>query len=221
MAEATEVLSGKAAASLTEQLKEFAGSWAKYSALGSFALYVAGYLALRYITLPYGLQLKSDPQFPQDPISIKREEFDAAFDRLQDIGVPMRPDRDQAWKDFAGWRVNYDGALLGLCALVMAPEAPWSSDRAQGFWYLTPKFKTPNIAHDADTQYRERKEAELPNIDGVDTSISTLAKSRQLNERLRRVDPRLLRRPRANGKRGSRKVKVSSMAAPVKLPRKR
>ncbi|HEX4947971.1 MAG TPA: hypothetical protein VFZ34_14965, partial [Blastocatellia bacterium] len=48
MAEATEVSSEKATASLTAQLKEFAGSWAKYSALGSFALYVVGYLALRF-----------------------------------------------------------------------------------------------------------------------------------------------------------------------------
>ena len=39
-------------------------------------------------------------------------------------------DREQAWRDFAGWRVNYDRVLLALCSLVMAPYAPWSSDRS-------------------------------------------------------------------------------------------
>ena len=33
---------------LQTTLKALAGSWASYSALGSFALYVAGYLALRF-----------------------------------------------------------------------------------------------------------------------------------------------------------------------------
>jgi hypothetical protein len=33
---------------LTDKLKEWGGSWAAYSALGSFALYVVGYLALRF-----------------------------------------------------------------------------------------------------------------------------------------------------------------------------
>jgi hypothetical protein len=44
-------------------------------------------------------------------------------------GVPVKADRDQAWRDFAGWRVNYDTPLLALSGLLMAPYAPWSSDR--------------------------------------------------------------------------------------------
>ncbi len=48
---------------------------------------------------------------------------------LQAAGVPLKADRDKAWQDFAGWRVNYDAVLLQLCALVMAPPARWSSDR--------------------------------------------------------------------------------------------
>ena len=42
----------------------------------------------------------------------------------------MRADRDAAWFDFTGWRVNYDVALLGLAGFVMVPYAPWSSDRS-------------------------------------------------------------------------------------------
>jgi|GEM_PF-151461 len=146
----------------------------------------AGYLALRYIAQLYGFVPRQDPQFPRDPISVSRQEFDDACARLASGGVPIQPDRDRAWHDFAGWRVNYDAALLGLCALVMAPKAPWSSDRAEGRWSLTPRFKTPNIALDEDTQYRQRKEAELPNINSL---IAGREKAPG-----RGIDPRLVRR---------------------------
>lgn len=49
---------------------------------------------------------------------------------LEDAGVPLKADRDQAWRDFAGWRVNYDKVLLATCDLTTAPTAPWSADRA-------------------------------------------------------------------------------------------
>jgi hypothetical protein len=88
----------------------------------------AGYLALRRIAAPYGIQFDPDPA-PTDPISITRDEFDQVLAELADVGVPLRSDRDQAWRDFAGWRVNYDAALLALAGLVMAPFSPWSSDR--------------------------------------------------------------------------------------------
>jgi hypothetical protein len=89
----------------------------------------AGYLALRRIAQPYGIRFDPDPA-PTDPISITRDEFDQVLAELAAVGVPLRSDRDQAWRDFAGWRVNYDTALLALCGLLMAPLSPWSSDRA-------------------------------------------------------------------------------------------
>ena len=39
-------------------------------------------------------------------------------------------DSVQTWRDYAGWRVNYDKELISLAALTMAPYAPWSSDRS-------------------------------------------------------------------------------------------
>jgi hypothetical protein len=89
----------------------------------------SGYLALREIADFYGISYDPDPK-PDDPISIAREEFDEVCDRLAASGVPVRRDRDQAWRDFAGWRVNYDRVLVALAGLVMAPYAPWSSDRS-------------------------------------------------------------------------------------------
>jgi hypothetical protein len=89
----------------------------------------AGYLALRRISDLFGITYNPTPT-PDDPVSISREEFDAACEELVRAGVRLRPDRDQAWRDFRGWRVNYDKVLLSLAGLTMAPYAPWSSDRS-------------------------------------------------------------------------------------------
>jgi hypothetical protein len=88
-----------------------------------------GYLSLRTIAGLFSIPYDPDPD-PDDPISIARDEFDAAFDRLAASGLPMRTDRDQAWRDFAGWRVNYDAVLVALAGMIRAPYAPWSSDRS-------------------------------------------------------------------------------------------
>lgn len=91
----------------------------------------AGYLALRRIANYFSIPNPQDPHFPADPISISRAEFDEVLTRLSAAGLPLKADREQAWRDFAGWRVNYDRALVALSALVMAPYATWSSDRVQ------------------------------------------------------------------------------------------
>jgi hypothetical protein len=88
-----------------------------------------GFLCLRRIAHFYGIPYDPDPS-PADPISISRREYDLLLVELEAAGVPLIADRDQAWRDFAGWRVNYDTVLLALCALVDAPPARWSSDRA-------------------------------------------------------------------------------------------
>jgi hypothetical protein len=89
----------------------------------------AGYLALRELADLYGIPYDPDPA-PEALISISRDEFDDAYRHLGAAGVPIRPDRERAWRDFAGWRVNYDAVLLALAGLTMAPYAPWSSDRS-------------------------------------------------------------------------------------------
>jgi hypothetical protein len=90
----------------------------------------AGYVALRRIAEYFGVEHNPDPHWPDEPISIDRREFDQVCKELAEAGVPLKADLDQAWRDFAGWRVNYDRVLLSLAALVMAPYAPWSSDRS-------------------------------------------------------------------------------------------
>jgi hypothetical protein len=83
----------------------------------------AGYLALRRIASFFGLPETTNPK-PTDPTSVDRARFEAALDVLAESGVPVVADRDQAWRDFNGWRVNYDAALRRLERLTMAPT-PW------------------------------------------------------------------------------------------------
>lgn len=98
----------------------------------------AGFIALRRIADYFDISYPANPHYPENSISLTRAEFETALDRLAENNVPLKPDRDQAWRDFAGWRVNYDPVLLALCALTMAPSAPWTSDRA-------PKAKLPPL----------------------------------------------------------------------------
>ena len=88
----------------------------------------SGFLALRHVADFFDIEYDHEPA-PTDPIAVTRAEFDDALERLEAEGIPIKSDRDQAWRDFCGWRVNYDGVLLSLCALVWAPTAPWSGDR--------------------------------------------------------------------------------------------
>jgi len=90
----------------------------------------SGFLCLRRIADYFGIAYDPDPR-PDDPISVTRREFNLLCVELEAAGVPLKPDRDQAWRDFAGWRVNYDTVLIALCVLVMAPPAIWSSDRVK------------------------------------------------------------------------------------------
>ncbi|MDQ6711299.1 MAG: hypothetical protein M3Z11_12195 [Candidatus Dormibacteraeota bacterium] len=91
-----------------------------------------GFVALRRIADFFNIAYDPDPR-PDDPISIRREEFDGLWDALKQAKVRLKKDREQAWRDYAGWRVNYDQVIRALAALTMAPEAPWSSDRALPF----------------------------------------------------------------------------------------
>jgi hypothetical protein len=89
----------------------------------------SGYLCLRRIADFFGIEHDPDPD-PTDPISITREEFDEVLDHLDDVDTPLKEDRERAWRDFCGWRVNYDTVLLQLANLTMAPVARWTSDRS-------------------------------------------------------------------------------------------
>ncbi|HYM51176.1 MAG TPA: hypothetical protein VET65_11495 [Candidatus Limnocylindrales bacterium] len=102
----------------------------------------SGFVALRRLADFFAIRYDPDPQ-PSDPISIKRDEFDALWDDLASEQLPLKPDREQAWRDFCGWRVNYDTVVRALAALTMAPWAPWSSDRALAYDSVRVRVRDP------------------------------------------------------------------------------
>ncbi|HEY3164167.1 MAG TPA: hypothetical protein VGJ71_07380 [Candidatus Limnocylindrales bacterium] len=83
----------------------------------------AGYIALRRIAAFFNVPFDPNPS-PLDATSIDRERFEQALAVLESAGVPLVEDRAQAWRDFNGWRVNYDTVLRALERLTMAPT-PW------------------------------------------------------------------------------------------------
>ncbi len=84
----------------------------------------AGYLSLQHIAQFFNITIPSNVK-RGDPISISQADFLEAIDEMQEAGIPIKEDLDEAWLDFSGWRVNYDTALNGLARVVMAPPARW------------------------------------------------------------------------------------------------
>ncbi len=103
----------------------------------------SGYLALRRICDFFRIPYEAEPK-PTDPTSIDRARFDHAFEVLATSGVPMVADREQAWRDFNGWRVNYDEVLRALEKLTMAPTPWW--DRPMLSAWVTDEPEAPEPA---------------------------------------------------------------------------
>ena len=49
-------------------------------------------------------------------------------DELETRGLPLVADRDEAWRNFAGWRVNYDASLHGLLDELRMDAGEWFGD---------------------------------------------------------------------------------------------
>jgi len=88
----------------------------------------SGFVALGHLADTFEIDRPMDPA-PGDAVSIRRETFDGLCDELAASGVPLKPDRDQAWADFAGWRVNYDASILGLMDYLRIEPGQWFGDQ--------------------------------------------------------------------------------------------
>lgn len=90
----------------------------------------SGWLTLRrlsdYFRIPYPTNPGRDT-----PISISRQEFDGVLDRLERSGVPLLADREAAWRDFVGWRANYDAIIEVFYELFTCPRTDWRLATAQ------------------------------------------------------------------------------------------
>ncbi|MDQ1425321.1 MAG: hypothetical protein QOD72_2819 [Acidimicrobiaceae bacterium] len=90
-----------------------------------------GFFALRRLADYFDIEYDADPR-PDDPISVTRREFDLLLVELRAADIAVKADLDQAWRDFVGWRVNYDRVLIVLAGFVGAPPARWITDRTTG-----------------------------------------------------------------------------------------
>jgi hypothetical protein len=90
----------------------------------------SGWLALRGLADYFRVPYPHDPD-GTEPIAVTREEFDVVLDHLERNGVPLIADRDQAWLDFAGWRVNYDAMIEAFHVLFTCPRVEWRLAGAQ------------------------------------------------------------------------------------------
>jgi hypothetical protein len=102
----------------------------------------AGYLALRRIATFFKIPFDPSPS-PTDATSIDRARFEEAIAVLERAGVPLVADREQAWHDFNGWRVNYDRVLRALERITMVPT-PWWERPMRSAW-VTDEPATPDI----------------------------------------------------------------------------
>ena len=109
----------------------------------------AVYIAVRRIADFFRIAYVRNPT-PEMPTSIDRARFELALDVLARAGVPLVADRDQAWRDFNGWRVNYDEALRGLERLTVAPT-PWWDLPMRSAWVTDEPVAEEAAAHGVTT----------------------------------------------------------------------
>lgn len=84
----------------------------------------AGVHALFAIANFYGVP--HQPPEPGAQIALPEEKFDRARRELQELGVPVRADRDQTWSDFRALRARYEALLALIGRMTDAPAGDWS-----------------------------------------------------------------------------------------------
>ena len=79
---------------------------------------------LRSLADALRISYDADPR-PTDPVRLRRAEFDGGFDLLESVHFPIETTREEGWRHFEGWRVNYESIVDDLTRLVLPPPAPW------------------------------------------------------------------------------------------------
>jgi hypothetical protein len=66
---------------------------------------------------------------PAPEVSIQRDEYMGALDRLTALMTVPEDQREACWQRFAWIRSGYDRAIRGLASITLASAAPWTTDR--------------------------------------------------------------------------------------------
>ena len=83
-----------------------------------------GIRCLRSMARALQIDYDADP-LPSVGTRLTRAEFEKGFRRLEEVHWPAERDLDESWRNFQGWRVNYEPIVDALTALIMPPPAPW------------------------------------------------------------------------------------------------
>ena len=81
-------------------------------------------------------------------VGVERVEFDIAYDRLHDAGIPL-VERAKAWRHFSEVRSTYAGRLNAMAQFWRIPPAQWVGDRSL-ISHHPPLKLTPEIAQLVD-----------------------------------------------------------------------
>ncbi len=87
-----------------------------------------GISALKSINAAQRLPVIVDP-LPIDPVSLTFEEFSEGWQMLDRVEFRAEVDAATAWKDFRGWRVNWEQNAFALARLIEAPPLDWTGPR--------------------------------------------------------------------------------------------
>jgi hypothetical protein len=83
-----------------------------------------GIRCLRSMAVALGIPYDADP-LPTAGTRLTKESFDEGYRRLREVNWPTERDLDESWRNFQGWRVNYEPIVDALTELIMPPPAPW------------------------------------------------------------------------------------------------
>jgi hypothetical protein len=87
-----------------------------------------GFTCLGTIARARGFDIPEEAD-PAEGITLTYEEFAEAIARLAEVDFPLERTSEDAWLDFVGWRINYEGAAYAIAQAVDAPPALWSGPR--------------------------------------------------------------------------------------------
>ncbi|MEI8308362.1 MAG: hypothetical protein WCF99_14990 [Chloroflexales bacterium] len=89
----------------------------------------SGYVALRHLARITGHPVNEDP-LPTDAVDLSFEAFVRGVEHMRVANVPIEQPIEIAWRDYCGWRVNYEAAAAALATFIVAPPAPWTGRRS-------------------------------------------------------------------------------------------
>jgi hypothetical protein len=90
-----------------------------------------GFTALGSIARSVGLDVEDDPD-PDSALQLTYDEFLAGVARISSTTFTLERSAEEAWPDFRGWRVNYEGVAYGLADRLDAVPGPWTGSRRTG-----------------------------------------------------------------------------------------